>query len=295
MNINEESFKFLLEKIARKEFVEELSFGSFKVYLADLNKIFSLEDAVEVVAAGMGLLGKVEIEENRIFVEIPDHVSLAALGCQMGGWGVRIDEKNVAIASGPARILARKPSEIFDSLDYNEKSEKGVLFLETDVSPSPSCIQKVLEKTGANELILAYFSGSSLFGFLSVLGRVVEQGVFRLNHLGYDINQIKSGRGTVEIPLFQKGNPDSMFLANDAIIYSGDVELVVEDWNPDLTEKCVSSSSLSYGKTFKEIFLEAGKDFYKIDEAIFAPAKITIHDKKNGMAYGAGKVRKSQE
>ena len=84
-----------------------------------------------------------------------------------------------------------------------------------------------------------------------------------------------------------------MFATNDAIIYSGEVLFKVRGWNPELTPKMVSSSSSQYGKSFEEIFQEAGGDFYKIPPEIFAPAKVKIVDLENGKEYEAGEVRRT--
>jgi methenyltetrahydromethanopterin cyclohydrolase len=76
--------------------------------------------------------------------------------------------------------------------------------------------------------------------------------------------------------------------ANDTLIYNSLVELEVKRWDEKLTEKCVSKSSGMYGKKFKEIYEKAGCDFYKIDEGIFAPAKIKIKEVSTAKTYEAG-------
>ena len=40
----------------------------------------------------------------------------------------------------------------------------------------------------------------------------------------------------------------------------------------ELVNKAPSINSKDYGKPFLDIFLNAGKDFYKIDPGLFAPA-----------------------
>jgi methenyltetrahydromethanopterin cyclohydrolase len=85
-----------------------------------------------------------------------------------------------------------------------------------------------------------------------------------------------------------------MGITNDMILYGGEVYLEVEcrsdDEIIDALETAPSSASRDYGKPFYEIFVEAGKDFYKIDPGLFAPAKITITNRRTGKTYTAGYV-----
>jgi len=75
---------------------------------------------------------------------------------------------------------------------------------------------------------------------------------------------------------------DIMYASNDAIIYRGTVSMETENWDPELTEKAVSKASPAYGRSFKDIYNEADGDFYKIDQQIFAPARIKIKDLRDG-------------
>ena len=82
--------------------------------------------------------------------------------------------------------------------------------------------------------------------------------------------------------------------ANDAILYGGIAHYFVNH-NDDgflegLIKKAVSSASKNYGKPFSEIFEEAGRDFYKIDPQIFAPAMMTITNQRTGKTFTAGKI-----
>ena len=49
-------------------------------------------------------------------------------------------------------------------------------------------------------------------------------------------------------------------------------------------------ASKDYGKPFLQIFREAGKDFYKIDHDLFAPAAIIISNAKTGESLRAGQI-----
>jgi len=285
MNLNFEAFR-LLERV---EDVSSYDFGSVRVLdvgvSAPLREEKAWDVAVAVAEACLGCLGKVSTREGMLSVEIPEHPALACLGSQMSGWGIKVSGKT-ALGSGPARILARKPRDLYSKLGYSESSKKAVLCLESDVLPDEKTCWDILNATAAEKLILAVYRPDSLVGLVSVLARVVEMGVYRLDYLGFDVRKILAAKGNVSIP---KLDADVMYSANDAIIYSGLVELSVSGWDGGLTDKCVSSSSPAYGKPFKEIFKKAGGDFYKIDHAIFAPAEVKITDESSGKNYAAGK------
>jgi methenyltetrahydromethanopterin cyclohydrolase len=241
---------------------------------------------LSIADASMGLLGKTSIREGMLRVEISKHPVIATLGCQLAGWSVEIGGKK-RLGSGPARILARKPGKIIDAAGYAESSGKAALILETNTLPGVDDCKKILEETGSEDLIIAAFNADSSTGLINVLARIVEVGLFRLHNIGYDTRKVVWAEGTVPIPPLGK---DIMYTSNDAIIYRGTVSIEADGWDETLTEKTVSKSSPSYGKNFKEIFREAGGDFYKIDPCIFAPAQVKIKDLQNDKNYLAGSV-----
>ena len=239
-----------------------------------------------IADASMGFLGKTRIDEGTLTVEISRDPLIATLGCQLAGWAIEIDGKK-RLGSGPARILARKPGKIIDATGYIESSDKAALILETNSLPGLDECQKILDETKAKELIIAAFREDSTIGLINVLARIVEVGMFRLHNIGYDTQKVIWAKGTVPIPPLGK---DIMYTSNDAIIYRGTVSLETEGWDAALTDKAVSKISSAYGKNFKEIFTDAGSDFYKIDPQIFAPAHIAVKDLQDGKSYAAGGV-----
>jgi len=242
---------------------------------------------VKVAEASMGGLGKIEIKYNRIYIECPKNPAISTLGCQMAGWSIEIYGKT-ALGSGPARILAKKPKDIINFIGYEEKSDSAVLLLESDVLPNLDLCRELQKKIGTEKLLIVAFKGSSEIGVINTVAKVVETAIFRLHYLGYDVRNIVSASGSAPIPKYGK---DVMFLSNDAIIYNGSVTLKLYNWNPSLTEKSVSKSSKAYGRRFKDIYTNAGGNFYDIDPDIFAPAEIKITDLNTNIEYHAGKVK----
>ncbi len=293
MNLNKKSFK-ILEKVKGIEGVKAIEFNTEagKITILDLgvnsklkNKISDMV-GISVAESSMGGLGRVSIRNNRVFVNIEKNPAVATLSCQLAGWGIEINGKTV-LGSGPARILARKPSGIINKMGYHEISEKSALILETDILPDEKICKKILEETNSNELIIAAFRDKSRIGLINVISRVIEVEFYRLDRLNYDVGKAISAKGNAPMP---KSSDEIMFTSNDAIIYGGIVEINVEGWNENLTEKAVSHSSMVYGKTFKSLFKEAGGDFYRIDPDIFAPAELTVTDITENKKYHAGRI-----
>jgi methenyltetrahydromethanopterin cyclohydrolase len=290
MNLNEDSYKTLISLNRFKGIVKTaLSLDSKKVVIFDagvkakLSKKDSSAVGILTARASTGNLAEVSIKNKSISVSIEKNVAIATLGCQMAGWSINIAGDN-AMGSGPARILARKPGNIFEKISYKEKSENAALILESNRIPDLDSCRYIMEKIDPKNMAIATFKGDSEVGLLNVLARVVEIAVYRLNFLGYDVRNIASAKGSVEIP-----RECDMCSANDALIYNSKVELEVNSWDKTLTEKCVSTSCKSYGQKFKEIYDKAHCDFYRIDESIFAPAKIIVKEINSAKTHKAGK------
>jgi len=279
MNLNEKCYGILKELEGVAEVTE---YGNARVLDLGVNNNPDREAGLKVAEVTMGSMGKVELEDNKIHVSIPEKPSIACLSCQLAGWAIPIGGKN-KLGSGPARILAKKPSAIVDRIAYREKSDKAAIAIETSVLPDEKTCSYILEETGAKELIIAAFRENSEVGLINIIARVVEMALFRLDNLGYDTNQIISAEGTAPLP---KLDDRIMFTSNDAIIYGGSVRIEVNDWDAELTEKAVSKASKFYGKSFEEIFNEASGDFYNIDPDIFAPAELDISFEGNHYHVG---------
>jgi methenyltetrahydromethanopterin cyclohydrolase len=94
---------------------------------------FAGEMITDICLGGYGKANVTPIQygENvlpSVFV-ITDHPALSTLASQFAGWQIK-GEGFSAIASGPARALARKPKHLYEKLNYMEESEVAVLVLE---------------------------------------------------------------------------------------------------------------------------------------------------------------------
>jgi len=129
---------------------------------------------------------------------------------------------------------------------------------------------------------------ASIAGSVQISARMVETCLYKMDHLGLDVSAVSSARGTAPIAPIIGDDNRMMGITNDMIIYGSKVHLKtdaeIESGN------IPSSSSPDYGKPFADIFKAAGYNFYKIDEAIFAPAEVVVENTSTGHEQIAGSV-----
>ncbi len=224
-----------------------------------------------------------------------DHPAIAMLGSQFAGWRIK-DGDQIAIGSGPVRALALKPKDVFAEIGYTDQSDKAVLTLESNVLPSDTLIEKVCAASNikAENLLIAVAPTASIAGLTQVAGRVVEVGIHKLRTLGLCPTIIRYAMGFAPIPPSDPEFDVAMARTNDAILYGGTVYLTVDCADEaklqGIMQQAPSMASKDYGKPFLQIFLEAEKDFYKIDHGLFAPAALIINNAKTGRTFKAGQI-----
>jgi methenyltetrahydromethanopterin cyclohydrolase len=82
---------------------------------------------------------------------------------------------------------------------------------------------------------------------------------------------------------------------NDCVIYCGETNYtVLFDGElaelEELVKKAPSINSHHFGKSFYQTFKEAGFDFYKVDDGIFAPARLNVNDLTNKKTLSSGGI-----
>ncbi len=223
-----------------------------------------------------------------------DHPAIATLGSQFAGWRIKEPDGSIAIGSGPARALSLKPKDIYDEIEYKDSSDCAVLTLESNCLPSDLLIEKVTVACNikAENLVVVVAPTASIAGLTQVSGRVVEVGIHKLRTLGLSPKVIKYACGYAPIPPAGNNFEVAMARTNDAILYGGTVYCVVDYDDEATLQKIVkqapSKMSKDYGKPFLQIFLEADRDFYKIDHNLFAPAALIVNNAKTGNVFKAG-------
>jgi len=207
---------------------------------------------------------------------------LACIGSQKAGWKVSVGGFH-ALGSGPARML------LGSARRYREESDVAVLALECSRLPGDEVAEYVAGRCGVScsGLTLLAVRTASIAGSTQVSARMVETALYKMERLGYR-QGIVYARGFAPIAPVLGDDAVMMGVANDMIIYGSQVFLEVEG-EMDV-EPLPSISSPSYGKPFVELYQEAGRDFYRIDSRIFAPAEVVARDIRTGVERRAGRV-----
>ncbi len=300
ISVNERAFKIVEKMLAR---ADELRIGVHKlpnnsmVIDCGVNAPGSCDAGILFIEACMGGLGEVAIRNGTIkgktfsFIDVAtEHAAIACLGSQKAGWKIEIGDY-VAMGSGPARALARKPRDVFECIHYKDDCKYGVIALEASKLPDEHVMEDIAEDCGikAENLIALVAPVSSLVGSIQISGRVVETALHKLDELGYDTTKILNASGAAPIAPVKDDEMAIMGAANDSIIYYGSVVLTVDEFD-DVFEQLPSECSRDYGRSFCDILRDAGGDFYKIDPNVFAPAKVRVKEINSGKEYRFGRL-----
>ena len=302
-SVNKYSNLLVDDLIKHKEKLNlEISQGPLNCNIIDagIQTTGSIEAGLKISEICLGGLGEVSILPNsKINLSsylISVHSSkpvLACLGSQYAGWSLS-HESFFSLGSGPVRSIVQK-EEIFKELNYQDKSTKTSVVLEVDKFPPEEVIKKVSSDSNVQPENLTFIitPTMSICGNIQVVARVLEVAIHKIHELGFPLERVIHGIGYAPLPPIAKDFITGMGRTNDAIIYGGVVQLIIdgpEDEVKELSKSLPSSSSSDYGKPFKEIFKKYNHDFYKIDGSLFSPAVIIINSKISGKTYMGGKI-----
>jgi methenyltetrahydromethanopterin cyclohydrolase len=224
-----------------------------------------------------------------------DHPAIATLGSQFAGWQIKRGDF-FAIGSGPARALALKPHEIYDTINYQDKSERAILVLETAKRPPLEIIEGFSSecKVQPDQLYIVLVPTTSLAGSTQVSGRIVETGLHKLSKIGINPLTVHYACGQAPIAPVHPKFATAMGMTNDVILYGGVAYYALEHDDDDtlraILKQAPSSASKQYGKPFREIFKEANHDFYQVDPNLFAPAKFILNNLTTGSTFQVGEI-----
>ena len=222
-----------------------------------------------------------------------DFPVLACMASQYAGWPLA-EEDYFAMCSGPARSLRGK-EDVLKELDVIHQSDVAVGVLETSTVPTAEAIARFASDCSVSEsnVTLCVASTASLPGTIQVVARSVETALHKLHELGFDLTTVKSGNGSAPLPPIAGDDLTALGWANDAILYSGCVNLSVDTDDEAITsilDRVPSSSSSDFGTPFLKIFNSYDRDFYKIDKLLFSPAKVVINNLRSGQTFVTGSV-----
>jgi methenyltetrahydromethanopterin cyclohydrolase len=221
-----------------------------------------------------------------------DHPAASCMASQYAGWAISVD-KFFAMGSGPLRAHARVERELFEKLDYAEKSTRGVLVLEGRTLPTEVVAAWVAEKARLEpaHVTLVIAPTASLAGGVQISARILETGLHKMETLGFDVRRVVSGYGVAPIPPVAKNDLKAIGRTNDCILYGGQARYTIRAGDEELAElvsKVPATASRDYGTPFYEIFQRYEGDFYKIDPLLFSPAEVWLTSTETGRTFHAG-------
>ncbi len=220
----------------------------------------------------------------------------ACLAAQYAGW--RISKGGFfAMASGPIRAAIGR-EELFDTIGMRENPEVAVGVLETAALPPPEVCADLAAAAGVSpdRMILVAARTASRAGTLQIVARSLETALHKLHDCGFDLARIRSGTGVAPLPPVASNDLAAIGRTNDAILYGGSVRLEVVGDDASLAAigpRGVSGNSPAAGRSFLEIFEAAGRDFYRIDPALFAPARLEFLNLHTGATHRFGSLEPS--
>jgi len=303
ISINEKTNKLVNYLVQEEEKLGiEVSNGPFdcKIIDAGVKTKGSVEAGLIISEICLGGLGKtslipynnIEISTYAVNVFAAEPV-LSCLGSQYAGWSLSSGDF-FSLGSGPVRSIAQK-EEIFKELNYKDRPQNTVVVLEVDKFPPEEIVKKIATDCNLEPKKISFILTPtiSLSGNIQVVSRVLEVAIHKIHELKFPLEKIIHGLGFAPLPPLAKDFITGMGRTNDAIIYGGVVQLMMNGSDSeleDLSKKLPSNSSKDYGKPFKEIFKNYEMDFYKIDGSLFSPAVTIINSIDTGRTFRGGSI-----
>lgn len=305
IQVNREAMVFVRELMEKEEIysinTETLPGGSTLLDLGVLAK-GSISAGIlltKIMMGGLGdvslgvfpyTIGSISYPALHLVVNHP----LLGLGCQISGWELSPGEY-APILAGPGRTLRRYPDDYLEPYtSYQDDWHEAVITIEAPEFISQEEVERLVEACNVlpENLYILQASSSSIATAVQVAGRIGEQGLHRLMEEGYPIETIVDVSGFCLIPPMVKDELLAMGRLNDALIYGGQVNLVVEGEDgpiEEVIEKVTAISSPAYGRPFKEIYRDAGCDFYQVPREVYSPAVMVIMNRTSGRVFQAGR------
>jgi methenyltetrahydromethanopterin cyclohydrolase len=282
---------------------------------------FRLESGAHII--DMGVEEKGGFEAGRLFAEItmadlatchlrayvlPGDISvmavdiytaepiLACLCSQIGGYPLSSGDF-AAIGSGPGRAKAALDIDHgFQYTDYRDVSDEVVFGIQANHFPDEGMVSQVARDCRVipeNIYFLAHKT-SSIVASIQVSARILEQTINKMIKKGFDLSTLIYARGFCLVAPVDLNPEAAMGKINDSLLYGGQSEFWVR-WDDrkiqEILPRLVTESSKDYGRLFRELFIEAGRDFYKMDLDIHSPASVQIVNMNSGKMFKAGRIR----
>lgn len=311
MTLNESAFRIAEQAITAADRLEIAvhTVAGARVVDCGVKTAGSTEAGIEMARAAMAGLGRIWVEPigshgSEYAAEWPDcewpvvavesdQPLAACLAAQYAGW--KVSTKNYfAMASGPIRAAIGR-EKLFDAIGLREQAPVAVGLLEAAKLPPAEVCEQLAAEAGVapGALILMAARTASTAGTLQVIARSLETALHKLHDLHFDLTRIRRGSGRAPLAPVPKDDLTAIGRTNDAILYGGHVvlEVVGDDASLlDIGPRMVSQASADYGAGFCQLFEKAGRDFYALDPALFAPALVDLVNLDTGRRHRFGGI-----
>ncbi len=225
-----------------------------------------------------------------------DNPVIACMASQYAGWRISVGDY-LGVVSGPARALALKPREFYEEIGYEDDFKAAVLFIESDKLPDERVVDYIAKQCSVDpeNVMIAVAPIASIAGSVQISARSVEAGIHKFKSLGFDIKCIKSGYGVAPIAPVVGNDVLCRGSTKDCVIYCGETNYTV-CFDGELAEleefvkKVPSKNSNNFGKPLYQAFEEADFDLVKVNEDIFAPARLNVNDLKSKKTISSGEI-----
>jgi methenyltetrahydromethanopterin cyclohydrolase len=273
-----------------------IDMGTFEKGTFEAGKLFaeiSMANLATCQLSSYTLPSGISVMAVEVFTAAP---ILACLCSQIGGYPLS-SGYFAAIGSGPARAKAAlEIDHSFQYTDYRDTSDEVVMGIQANQLPDETMAEQVATDCQV-ELKNVYFLAhktSSIVASIQVSARILEQSINKMIKKGFDLNTLEYARGFCMVAPVDLDPDAAMGKINDCLLYGGRSEFWVK-WEDDnikeIIPQLVTESSKDYGRLFKELFIEAGRDFYKMDLDIHSPAAVQIINMNSGNLFKAGRIR----
>jgi len=228
-----------------------------------------------------------------MFVERP---KIACLGSEIAGWELAKGEYAM-IGSGPARAIAHVASDwYFAMTDYKDTYDHAVLCIQDARFPDDEIAMSIADACHVKpeNTYLLFAPSTCIVGSMQVSARMLEQTCHKMFEKKFDVSQIVLMRGSAPIAPVVKDETKTFGRINDALIYGSEIEVWVDSDDISIAkvihQLAGKTSSPNYGELFEDVFVNADKNFFKVDHDVHSVGKIQIHNINSGRAYCAGEI-----
>jgi methenyltetrahydromethanopterin cyclohydrolase len=209
-----------------------------------------------------------------------------------------------ALSLGPAKALAQEPKEVFDKVDYKDKSDVGVLVLQADNFPDEKVSEYIASKCkiSPENLYLVMAPTASVAGSVQVSAHVLEDSLWRLtDYLDYEYSKVKYITGSSPIsPVYPEIWRRPGITPDDMIRNAGRIHFYVYSSEGDdlqkIADEMIIEKTQAFGKPFFEI-LNSGIFSKGLDKKTlgregwtYVIAEAMVTDLRTGKVFKAGKI-----